>query len=204
MPSRGPVTPVQRRLESLNCDAGWGLALALCALALLAPMLAGEAGRELLRYDRSALAAGEWWRLATAHLVHLSWRHALLNVLGLALLWALFARDYTPRQWLLILGAAALAIDAGLLLLHSTLDWYVGSSGVLHGALAAGALAHLRRGEADGWLLTGLLAGKLAYEHWAGALPFAGAVAVVLPAHLYGAVGGAAAALAVGAGRRSL
>lgn len=204
MPSRGPVTPVQRRLESLNCDAGWGLALAACALALLAPMLAGEAGRELLRYERSALAAGEWWRLASAHLVHLSWRHALLNVLGLALLWALFARDYTPRQWLLILGAAALAIDAGLLLLHSTLQWYVGSSGVLHGVLAAGALAHLRRGEADGWLLTGLLAGKLAYEHWAGALPLAGAVAVVLPAHLYGALGGAAAALAVGAGRRSL
>ena len=204
MPSAEPVTRVQHRLESLNGDAAWGLALAGCAAALLAPMLAGEAGREWLRYDRLALAHGEWWRLATAHLVHLSWRHALLNVLGLALLWALFARDYAPRQWLLIVCSAALAIDAGLWLLDSTLQWYVGSSGVLHGVLAAGALAHLRRRAPDGWLLAGLLAGKLAYEHWAGALPLAGDVTVVLPAHLYGAAGGALAALVLGLRGRSL
>src|SRR6266513_2262852 len=139
-------------------------------------------------------AAGRWWRLLTAHVVHLDIRHALLNSLGLAVLWALFARDYSPRQWVAVgLGAMA-AIDAGLWLCDSTLLWYVGSSGALHGVMAAGALAHVRRGQRDGWVLAGLLAVKLAYEHWLGALPFSGLDTVVVSAHLYGAIGGAAVA----------
>jgi rhomboid family GlyGly-CTERM serine protease len=189
-----PVKPVPRVLQSLNCDGPPGLALlAACALLLL-PTLAGEAGRRLLRYDRVALAAGEWWRLLTAHVVHLDTRHALLNCLGLALMWALFARDYSPRQWVPIVLGAMAAIDAGLWLCDSTLLWYVGSSGALHGVMAAGALAHIRRGERDGWVLAGLLAVKLAYEHWLGALPFSGSDAVVVSAHLYGVVGGATVA----------
>jgi rhomboid family GlyGly-CTERM serine protease len=189
-----PVKPVHRVLQSLNCDGPAGLALlAACALLLL-PTLAGEAGRRLLRYDRVALAAGEWWRLLTAHVAHLDTRHALLNCLGLALMWALFARDYSPRQWVPIVLGAMAAIDAGLWLCDSTLLWYVGSSGALHGVMAAGAVAHIRRGERDGWVLAGLLAVKLAYEHWLGALPFSGSDAVVVSAHLYGVVGGATVA----------
>jgi rhomboid family GlyGly-CTERM serine protease len=189
-----PVKPVRRALQSLNCDGRPGLALlAACALLLL-PTLTGEAGRGLLRYDRAALAAGEWWRLLTAHVVHLDTRHALLNCLGLALMWALFARDYSLRQWLPIVLGAMAAIDAGLWLCDSTLLWYVGSSGALHGVMAAGALAHIRRGERDGWVLAGLLAVKLAYEAWLGALPFSGSEAVVVSAHLYGVVGGATVA----------
>ncbi len=34
--------------------------------------------------------------------------------------------------------------------------------------MAAGTLAHLRRGERDGWVLAVFLLGKLAYEHWGG------------------------------------
>jgi rhomboid family GlyGly-CTERM serine protease len=189
-----PVKPVRRALQSLNCDGRPGLALlAACALLLL-PTLAGEAGRGLLRYDRAALAAGEWWRLLTAHVVHLDTRHALLNCLGLALMWALFARDYSPRQWVPIVLGAMTAIDTGLWLCDSTLRWYVGSSGALHGVMAAGAVAHIRRGERDGWVLAGLLAVKLAYEAWLGALPFSGSEAVVVSAHLYGVVGGATVA----------
>ena len=144
------MKPALSVLRSLNCDGRRGLALlGACAVLLLAA-LTGEAGRALLRYERGALAAGQWWRLLTAHVVHLDIRHALLNSLGLALLWALFARDYSPRQWgAVVLGAMA-AIDAGLWLCDSTLLWYVGSSGALHGVMAAGALAHVRRGQRDG------------------------------------------------------
>lgn len=181
-------------MQSLNCDGRLGLALlAACALLLL-PVLAGEGGRLALRYDRAALASGQLWRLVTGHLVHLGPRHALLNVLGLILMWALFARDYAPRQWLAILLASVAAIDAGLWLWDSTVTWYVGSSGVLHGVMAAGTLAHLRRREGDGWLLAAFLGGKLLYEHLAGALPFSGSSAVVVDAHLYGVLGGGAAA----------
>jgi len=189
-----PVKPVHGLLRSLNGDGRFGLALLTVAVLLLLPTLSGDGGRRLLRYDRVALAAGQFWRLLTAHVVHLDVRHALLNTLGLALMWALFARDYTPRQWLAIVLGAMAGIDAGLWLCDSTVEWYVGSSGALHGVLAAGALAHLRRGERDRWVLAGLVAVKLAYEHWVGALPLSGSDPVVVSAHLYGVMGGAAVA----------
>ena len=185
---------VHHTLSSLNCDGRRGLALLGAALLLLLPTLAGNGGQAWLRYERGALAQGQWWRLLTAHLVHLDLRHALLNAAGLALVWVLFARAYSPKAWLAILLGAAAAIDAGLWLGDSTVQWYVGSSGVLHGAMAAGALAHIRRGERDGWVLAALLAVKLLYEQTHGALPFSGKDPVVVDAHLYGVLGGAAVA----------
>ena len=181
-------------LRSLNCDGRRAYILLGACLLLLAPAILGEAGQQLLRYDRAGLAAGQWWRLVTGHWVHLDARHALLNCVGLALVWALFARDYAPRQWVAIVLASMAVIDAGLWLGDSTVLWYVGSSGVLHGMMAAGTLAYLRRGEREGWLLAAILIAKLAYEQWMGALPFSGSDPVIVDAHLYGVVGGTAAA----------
>ncbi len=190
-----PVTSYQRVLKSLNGDGRYGLGLLAAVAVLLLPELAGDAGRAWLRYDREQLAAGELWRLLTAHLIHLDLEHAALNSLGLVLMWALFARDYTPRQWVLILLTAIAAVDAGLWLRSSTVLWYVGSSGALHGIMAAGTLAHLRRRDLDGWLLTAFIIIKLSYEQSTGALPFAdGGAGVVVDAHLYGALGGLAVA----------
>ena len=190
----GFVNHVHLALRSLNFDGRRGVALLLACVLLLLLTVPGESGRALLRYERNALGSGQWWRLLSAHVIHLDLRHALLNVVGLALVWALFARDYSPMAWLAILLGAIAAIDAGLWLRDSTVQWYVGSSGALHGALAAGALAHVRRGERDGWLLVGLLATKLLYEQTVGALPFSGSDPVVVDAHLYGVAGGAAVA----------
>jgi rhomboid family GlyGly-CTERM serine protease len=187
-----PVTTFRRVLSSLNCDGRYGMGLLLTCAVLLLPELGGDSGRALLRYDRTGLAAGQWWRLVTGHLVHLDLEHAALNSLGLVLMWALFARDYRPRQWLLITLTAMAAIDAGLWLRDSTIAWYVGSSGALHGVMAAGTLAHLRRRDLDGWILAAFIIVKLGYEQTAGALPFSeSAPGVVVDAHLYGAIGGA-------------
>jgi rhomboid family GlyGly-CTERM serine protease len=188
------VNRPQSLLRSLNCDAAYGWALLAACTLLLLLTATGEIGRTWLRYDRAALGSGELWRLVTAHLVHLDLHHALLNCLGLLLMWALFARDYTPRQWLVISLGSVAAIDAGLWLWDSTLHWYVGSSGALHGLMAAGTLAHLRRRERDGWILAVLLAGKLAWEQGVGALPLSGSDPVVVDAHLFGVAGGLAAA----------
>jgi hypothetical protein len=95
----------------------------------------------------------------------------------------------------LILGLSVVGVDAGLWLLSSTTQWYVGSSGLLHGVLAAGAVAHLRSRQPDGWVLVLFLGGKLVYEQSAGALPLTAGGAVIVDAHLYGAVAGALAAL---------
>jgi rhomboid family GlyGly-CTERM serine protease len=194
MEAHHPVNRLRGLLRSLNCDPpyGWAL-LAVCALLVLVT-LGGDDGRVLLRYDRAALASGELWRLVTAHLVHLDLHHVLLNCLGLLLMWILFARDYPPRQWLVVVLGSVAAIDAGLALWDSTVRWYVGSSGALHGVMAAGTLAHLRRRERDGWLLAAFLAGKLLWEQGVGALPLSGSDPVVVDAHLFGAAGGLAAA----------
>jgi rhomboid family GlyGly-CTERM serine protease len=199
------VNRINRLLKSLNCDGLFGLALLAGCATLLLPELAGDAGREALRYDRTALAAGQWWRLLTAHFVHLDFDHAALNSLGLVLMWALFARDYRPLHWLAILIGSIAAIDAGLWLRDSTVSWYVGSSGALHGIMAAGTLAHLRRHDLDGWILAAFVVAKLAYEQSAGALPFTDSHAgVVVDAHLFGTFAGAGVAAFLQPRRESL
>lgn len=181
---------MQRVLQSLNCDRGFGLTL-VCVLALLlAPEVDGQAARDAMSYQRAALSDGQWWRLLSAHFVHLDLEHAVLNSLGVVLMWALFARDYPASGWLAIYLVASLAVGAGLWFFSPEVEWYVGASGALHGVMTAGTLAHLRRGDLDGWILTLFIVMKLAYEQLAGALPFAGSPDTVVDAHLYGAIGG--------------
>src|ERR1700730_14155789 len=81
-----PVTTIRRVLTSLNCDGKYGVGLLLACAVLLLPELGGDVGRTLLRYDRAGLAAGQWWRLLTGHIVHLDLEHAGLNSLGLVLM----------------------------------------------------------------------------------------------------------------------
>jgi rhomboid family GlyGly-CTERM serine protease len=196
MKTARPVGGFKGLIKSVIGDGPGVGVLGASAAVLLLLQLGGAPVRTALRYDRAALGAGQWWRLASAHLVHLDLRHALLNILGLVLMWALFVRDYRARQWFLILAAAAAAIDAGLWFRDTQVLWYVGASGVLHGVMAAGILAALRRREPPGLALAVFLLAKLLYEQWAGALPLAGAaVPVVVSAHLYGVLGGTAAAL---------
>lgn len=168
---------------------------ALIAAAIVALGLFGKSAAETFRYERALVFEGEYWRLLTGHFVHGSPQHLVLNLLGLVLVTALFARDYALRGWLLIVGLSIVAIDIGFVFYEPQLDWYVGYSGVLHGILAAGAIAWWRRGPASMALaLSAVLIGKLAWEQWQGALPLSGNLPVVVDAHLYGAVGGAVAA----------
>src|ERR1700733_5418031 len=127
-----PVGRFKGLLTSLNGDGPHGWALAAALALLLALQLGGSRTVAALRYDRNALLAGQWWRLASAHLVHLDLRHTVLNGLGLILMWALFVRAYRARQWFLILVTSAAAIDAGLWFFDTGVQWYVGASGVLH------------------------------------------------------------------------
>lgn len=194
MNAKAPTQGLVGILKSLNCDHGygWGL-LAACAL-LAIPEFGGDTVRQALSYDRAALGQGQWWRVITAHFVHLDGQHALVNIFGLVLMWALFVRDYSPLRWAAIYLASALSISAGLWFLRPDIPWYVGASGVLHGVMAAGTLAHLRRRDLDAWILATFLVAKLSYEQFAGAMPFQDAGATVVNAHLYGAVGALAMA----------
>ncbi len=138
---------------------------------------------QLLRYDRSAIAAGGWWRLLTAHIVHLDAHHLILNELGLVLMWSLFAQDYDAVEWCAIVLSGALAISSGLWWLSPRVSWYVGASGVLHSVMAAGAAKHLAQrvlGSLDAQPGSVRQAGV-------GAMGRLQAPLIVVDAHLYGA-----------------
>ena len=196
---------MQRRsiLASLNCDGRLGVAL-LAGLALLWLLLAGGPHwTAALRYDRAALREGEWWRLISAHWVHLSVRHLLLDSAGLVLLWTLYARELRPWDWLPVLVGATATIDAGLWWAQPQIEWYVGLSGLLHGAWSAGAAAVALRHGRWGWLMLAILALKLLLEQRAGASLVA-EFPVVTMAHVYGALGGLGAFAALALPRKPL
>ncbi|MGA2838587.1 MAG: rhombosortase [Steroidobacteraceae bacterium] len=173
-------------VAALQLDRGRWVWLLLILLVLCAVLGLGDNVSELLRYDRSAIAAGGWWRLLTAHIVHLDAHHLALNALGLVLLWSLFAADYDAIEWSIIVLAGALAISSGLWWLSPRVAWYVGASGVLHSVVAAGTAKHLAARVWDRWILLVLLSAKLIYEQLGGREP----PLVVVDAHLYGAVCG--------------
>lgn len=177
---------LQSIAAALQWDRGRWFWLLLILLTLDAVLGLGDSFGALLRYDRGAIAGGGWWRLLTAHLVHLDVHHLVLNELGLVLMWALFAQDYDADEWCAIVLAGALAISSGLWWLSPKVVWYVGASGVLHSVMAAGAARHLAQGSWDRWILTLGLAIKLAWEQWGGH----NAPLIVVDAHLYGAACG--------------
>lgn len=174
-------------------QSAWLVGL-LCVILVLSAW-SGEAGRAALRYERTAVLAGEYWRLLTAHLVHGDVRHLALNLGGLGLLAALFPRAYSVREWSLVMLSSVVFMDLGFVFLEPQLHWYLGFSGVLHGGLAAGALAWWRQESRPlALLLILILVVKLFWEQYRGALPLSGSLPVVVDAHLYGAIGGGLAA----------
>jgi rhomboid family GlyGly-CTERM serine protease len=177
----------------------WTLPAIIMAFSLLFE-LAADPGRVALRFDRAGIAGGEFWRLLTGHFVHLGWTHWALNVLGLILVWSICGRAFSLRRWCMVLLLVLVGIDAGLWFLDPGLEWYVGLSGLLHGMLMAGIVALLFKGSRELLLLGLLVAAKVAWEQLGGAVPgsewLAGA-AVVVNAHLYGALGGIGAALVI-------
>jgi rhomboid family GlyGly-CTERM serine protease len=170
----------------LQWDRGRWVWLLAIILVLDLVLGLGDSIGEALRYDRSAIAAGGWWRLLTAHIVHLDLHHLILNELGLVLVWALFAEDFDAVEWCVIVSVGALGISSGLFWLSPRVAWYVGASGVLHSIMAAGCAKHLAVRAWDRWILVVGLCGKLLYEQFGGREP----PLVVVDAHLYGAVSG--------------
>ena len=167
------------------------------ALACVVAAAWGDAARELLRYDRPAIVDAEYWRLLSGHFVHLGVPHLALNLAGLVLVWLLVGRLYNTRQWILAAAISILAMALGFWFLDEALRWYVGLSGLLHGLLLAGAIRGLRALPGECVVICAMVFAKLAYEQVAGPLPgseSAAGGAVVVNAHLYGAIGGVLAA----------
>jgi len=179
----------------------WQVALVVALVCVFAAAF-GDDAREFLRYDRAAIADGEYWRLLSGHFVHLGYSHLALNLVGLLLVWLLVGRLYSTQRWLFVTVISIVVMDAGFWFLDADLRWYVGLSGLLHGLLLAGAIAGVRSLPAESLVICAVVVAKLAYEQIAGPLPGSESVAggeVVVNSHLYGAVGGALSAAIISA-----
>ena len=171
--------------------------VALTLLLALVQLLPAD-WQDAWRYDRAAVAQGQYWRWLSANFVHLGWGHFLLNVAGLWFVGWLYAGDRGATRWLIGLLLSGGLASLGVHFFTPEIHWMVGLSGALHGLFVLGACGLIISGERLGWgLLLGVLA-KLAYEQIAGELPMTSAVvggSVVTDAHLWGAAGGFLAAL---------
>jgi len=191
------MSPARDLATSLNLNGAHAVGLAvLLALVGLPTLIGGETAFAAGRYDRIAIADGEWWRLLSGHFVHFDRLHAAANLAGTVLVWALVGGRLRVLQWQMLLLPMAGGISAALWWGSPMITWYVGASGLLHGLLACGLLIGAFAHDRLAWLALAIMAGKLGVEQLRGAMPFAETLPVVTAAHLYGALLGLVAGLA--------
>lgn len=148
-----------------------------------------------LRYQRSEILNGDWWRLYSGQLGHLGLNHLLLNMTGLFIFWLLFFRTAATSTWLLVIAISMTSIGLGLLWLNPEIEWYLGFSGILHALFFSALIFELKLGRyPTTFPLLLLLLAKLVWEQFSGAPPGSSELIggnVVTEAHLYGAISGA-------------
>lgn len=170
------------------------LVLTATGLMLLSALF-GETVRDLLRFDRQAIEAGQVWRLVTCHLVHLNLNHALLNLTGFVLCSVFFDDLLRARTLCLWFAVSAPVVGALFYFVDTDLSFYVGLSGILHGYFILCLLIGLPGQPGLHLLVLALVIGRLVWEQmpdydvhymrdWIDGR-------VYVNAHLYGAIVGA-------------
>lgn len=109
-----------------------GLILTTCVFQLMS-----GAVNPLLEYDRVGILSGDSWRLVSGHLVHLSWYHWFVNAVGILLIIFVVPSGSHILYELNLFIFLSISVGVGLLLLATDLRYYVGLSGVLHGAFVS-------------------------------------------------------------------
>ncbi len=138
------------------------------------PLVWGDVRISLL-FLPDAVGAGQWWRVVTYPLVHLSWYHLLLDAGGFLLLHHFLEEKRIIPKTLYIIGPSA-----GALLLAWIMDPAIsqrglsGLSGIAHGLMAISALEMLRHKSQRTWGIVSLsvVVAKSIYELWSGQVLF--------------------------------
>ncbi len=146
-------------------------------------------GPELLRYQSDWSESGEFWRVLSAHWVHVGWMHWLLNSLGLVIMAGLTTPGWRIRRWLFNTITLALGISILTTLFNPEIDNYAGHSGVLYGLFILGATSLFRYDRLIAILVAGAVFGKVCMEQFQfydfNTSGLIGA-RVIVDSHLYG------------------
>lgn len=168
----------------------YGLPLLVCLPAMIF-YLAGDGLNHFLRYDHQLINAGQWWRILSAHWVHLNSTHLLLNMGGMMVLWWLCQVRWLWWQEVLLLVYLTLVTGLGLHFI-SDVYRYVGFSGALHGVMMIWPLLSRYYSNKLAALFAGLILLKVFWEQspWYSDTLVAGLIQgrVMTDAHLYGAI----------------
>jgi rhomboid family GlyGly-CTERM serine protease len=157
----------------------WTLVLVISGLLVyIMPGLAAP-----LLYDRTAILAGEWWRVVTGNWVHFSATHLSYDLIALGLVGWMTERSGYPHFGLLVM-LSALGIGMTLLVALPDMQFYGGLSGIATGATVYYALWGLQEGGLWRWMCGSVLLvslGKIILETVSGKtlLATAGAIAFV-------------------------
>jgi rhomboid family GlyGly-CTERM serine protease len=143
--------------------ATWGVALAAVVIEAV------PRARDVLIYDRTALAGGQLWRAWTGHLVHFGWSHLVVDA-GLLVILGWFGERLYPvfTRWALV--AMPPFIAAAIYWFDPAMQRYGGLSAVNLGLLLYVAAQGWRRDWTD-WFWPAVIAiyiGELAYEYFRG------------------------------------
>lgn len=165
-----------------------GTLLGITALVLLLQTLPPDV-RHLLRYERTALLQGQWWRALTGHFLHLGWAHAWLNLAGLWLCCVLAETRISGCGLVARLLVLSLGVSALLCTLSPSVAHYVGLSGALYGLLVWLLAPQALQGDRVAQAITLAVIGWAGWQAAAGAPPDEEALiggTIITQAHLYG------------------
>ncbi len=112
-------------------------------LLVIGAVFCSPVATALLEFDRSAVAAGQWWRLVTSNLTHWSAQNLFWNLVVFAVLGCLCEARGRAR-YAVCLSASALAVGISVLLFEPNLATCRGISGVDSAFFALLAVTVLR------------------------------------------------------------
>lgn len=199
LPSDKPMSSAQYTCRIECDDQTWSLPVASLLLALAAVLvLPFDSLSSWFQYDRTAVNAGQLWRLLTCQLTHWSWDHLFWDAAALLFLgWVLERQD--RRSLLTCLGLTAVLIPAVVHICLPDLATYRGLSGIDSAVFVLLAVRLFRRFHADGdrlwaWACVVMLAAftaKVGFELISGGTLFVdSASSGMLPVPLVHVVGG--------------